>query len=330
MAKGYKIVIDTKGADRGPEMMIKGAVDALAKHESLEVLLVGDAALIACECRKLGAPMERVEILDAPDEITNYDSPAMAIFGKPESSLVKALAALSERDDLVGMINAGSTGALIAGAMRYLSGPERIRPALAAVLPAASGGFTCLVDTGATIDCTAQMLLHFAKLGSEFMRKYYSITDPRVGLLSNGAEPTKGNAVVKEAHALLAADEGINFIGNVEGNGALSGSSDVLVCDGFAGNQVLKVSEGMARRIITDIVKYSKKTGDESIMKLVGYLMGIYDFNSLGGGIILGITKPVIKAHGAANEQSVVSTAGILLNMIENKEIFDRTALEMK
>ena len=330
MEKRYKIVIDTKGSDKGPEMMISGAVKALEKYPALEILLVGDQALIKSECARLGAPDERIEILDAPDEITNYDSPAMAIFAKPESSLVKALDALSERSDLVGLINAGSTGALIAGSMRFLSGPERVRPALAAILPTSAAGFTCLVDTGATIDCNAQTLVHFAHLGRDFMSKYYGIDNPRIGLLSNGAEPTKGNAVVKETHALLKDDESVNFIGNIEGNGALSGSCDVLVCDGFAGNQVLKASEGMAKRMITDIVKYSKMSGDESIMKLVGYLMSVYDFNSLGGGIILGITKPVIKAHGAANEQSVVSTAGMLLNMLANGEIFDRNAFKMQ
>ena len=274
--------------------------------------------------------MDRVEILEAPDEITNYDSPASALFEKPESSLVKALEALSTRDDLVGLINAGSTGALIAGSMRYLSGKDRVRPALAAVLPAEKGGFTCLVDTGATIDCPASTLLHFARLGRDFMRNLYRIESPRVGLLSNGREETKGNKVVKEAHALLKDAEDINFVGNVEGNGALSGDCDVLVCDGFAGNQVLKVSEGIAKRIITDIVKYSKKTQDESLMNLVGYLMGIYDFNSLGGGIILGTVKTVIKAHGAANEKSIVNTAGMLLNLAQNKEIFDTSALEIK
>ena len=299
------------------------------KYPGLSVLLVGDAAFIAEECKAREMPPERTEILDAPDEITNYDSPAMALFEKPQSSLVKALRALAEREDLCGMINAGSTGALIAGAMRFLSGKERVRPALAAVLPAANGDFTCLVDTGATIDCPATTLLHFARLGTDFMKRFYRIENPRVGLLSNGAEPTKGNKVVKEAHLLLSEAEGINFIGNIEGTGALSGACDVLVCDGFAGNQVLKVTEGAARRIITDIVKYSKKTGDAGIMKLVGYLAGIYDFNSLGGGIILGAVKPVIKAHGAANEQSIVSTAGMLLNMLQSKEIFDKEALEI-
>ena len=330
MEKQYKIVIDTKGADKGPEMMIKGAILALEKYSELSVLLVGDAELIKSECEALGADMSRVEILDAPQEITNYDSPAAALFEKPDSSLVKALESLGERDDLVGIINAGSTGALIAGAMRYLSGKERVRPALCAVLPSEEGGFVCLVDTGATIDCPASTLLHFARLGRDFMKDLYRMDSPRIGLLSNGVEPTKGTKVVKEAHLLLDGAEDINFVGNVEGNNALSGVCDVLVCDGFAGNQVLKVTEGAARRIITEIVKYSKMTGDESLMKLVGYLMGIYDFNSLGGGIILGTSKPVIKAHGAANEQSIVSTAGILLNLATNKEIFDKTAFDIK
>ena len=162
------------------------------------------------------------------------------------------------------------------------------------------------------------------------MKELYRIESPRIGLLSNGKESSKGNKAVKEAHILLSDAEDINFVGNIEGNGALSGECDVLVCDGFAGNQVLKVSEGIARRIITDIVKFSKKTSDQSLMRVVEYLMGIYDFNSLGGGIILGTAKPVIKAHGAANENSIVNTAGILLNLAQNKEIFDKSALEIK
>ena len=323
MEKYRKIIIDTEGSDKGPEMMIRGAAEALRAHPTLSVVLVGKRALIEGECEKLGVAPERVEIIEANDVITNYDSPATAVFGKPDSTLVVALSALAERDDIDGMINAGNTGALIAGAMRFLSAPDRVRPALCAVLPGANGNFTCLVDTGATVDCTPAMLHHFARLGSDFMKKYYAIDEPKVALLSNGAESTKGNKAVKEAYPLLEADGDISFIGNFEGTRALSGECDVLVADGFAGNQVLKVSEGIARRIITDIVKYSKKNGEENIMKLVGYLMGIYDFNSLGGGILLGIRKPVIKAHGAANEQSIVSTSGILLNMLENKSVFD-------
>ncbi len=323
MEKLYKIAIDTKGSDKGQEMMVRGALLALDRHPSLGVCLVGDAEVIEGVTSTRPDLRDRIETVDAKEEITNYDSPATALFEKPDSSLVKALTLVSTRDDLTGLINAGSTGALLAGTMRFLSGKERVRPALAAVLPCEDSSFTCLVDTGATVDCGASTLLHFARLGTDFMRRLYRLDSPRVGLLSNGAEPTKGNKVVKEAHVLLREAEDINFVGNIEGTGALSGSSDVLVCDGFAGNQVLKVSEGIARRIITDIVKYSKATGDAGLMKLVSHLMGIYDFNSLGGGIILGAEKPVIKAHGAANEQSIVNTAGMLLNIAENREIFE-------
>lgn len=325
--KRYKIAIDTKGCDKGPKTIIKGASIALAENNELDVLLVGDKDEIESECALLNMDMSRVEILDAPDIITNYDNPSVAIFAKPNSSLVKALDEASRRDDIVGLLNAGSTGALIAGAMRFLSGKNRVRPALSAVLPSEDGGFTCLVDTGATIDCNAAMLHHFAKIGSDFMRKMYAIENPRVGLLSNGAEKTKGNSVVKEAHQLLENDNELNFIGNLEGNNALSGKCDVLVCDGFAGNQVLKVTEGTAKRIITDIVKYAKRTGKMELMEIVQHLMATYDIASLGGGIILGIEKPVIKAHGACDEKAIVSTTKMLLNMAQNKEVFDKNKM---
>lgn len=319
----FKIVIDTKGSDKGAPTIIKGAVMALEKFDNLEVLLVGDQDIIVAECQALNAPMDRVEILDAPDVVTNYDSPVTALFEKPNSSLVKGMDAISKRDDLVGFVCAGSTGALIACATRYLSGKDRTRPALAAVLPSISGGFTCVVDTGATVDCDANMLLHFAKIGSDFMKKMYGIESPRIGLLSNGAEETKGNKVVKEAHQLIKNEESLNFVGNIEGSNALSGDCDVLVCDGFAGNQVLKVTEGTAKRIIMDVVKYAKMTGNSEFMKLVGHLMSMYDIGSLGGGNVLGVTKPVVKAHGSCDEKTIVSTAKMILNMVQNKQVFD-------
>ena len=319
-----KIVIDTKGGDKGPSVMIKGAKLALEKFEKLEVLLVGDEAIIASECASLEMPMDRVEILDAPLEITNYDSPADAIFNKTEASMLRGLKALSEREDLFGLITTGNTGVLITGAMRYLSGKNRVRPALSAVLPAENGGFTCLVDTGATIDCTPAMLHHFARLGRDFMKNAYGIEDPKIGLLSNGSESSKGNKLVKETYPLLEGDETLNFVGNIEGNRALSGECDVLVCDGFAGNQVLKVTEGTATRIITDVMKYAHRQGSEEIKKLAFHLMSIYDIGSLGGGNILGIEKPVIKARGNAGETAVVSISEMLINMSENKAIFDK------
>lgn len=318
-----KIIVDTKGADKGANELIKGGVLALEKHQDLQILFVGDSEYILNECQNLNAPMQRIEVLNAPEEITNYDNPALALFNKTQSSMIKGLCALGEREDLCGMITAGNTGVLISATVRFLPSKNRVRPVLSAVLPAQNGAFTCLVDTGATIDCNAEMLLHFARLGSAFMKNTYKIQNPKVGLLSNGAEPTKGNKVVKEAHLLLKDASDINFIGNIEGNNALSGDCDVLVCDGFAGNQVLKVTEGTATRIITDVVKYAKRTQSKEIMGLVGHLMGIYDISSLGGGIILGPEKPIIKIRGSAGGDAIVNTSRMILNIAENKEIFD-------
>ena len=325
MKELVKIVIDTKGGDKGAEAMLKGAAMALEKFPQLGVVLAGDREKIETFCREGNLPAERVEILDAPGEVTNYDHPADAIFHKQDASMFRALEALARREDLVGMLSCGNTGILLTAAMRTLSGPTRVRPAMAAVLPAEKGGFTCLVDTGATVDCNAAMLVHFAHLGAKLMHEMYGIPAPRIGLLSNGAEPTKGNALVKETHGLLTADGTLNFVGNIEGSNALSGDCDVLVCDGFAGNQVLKVTEGTARRIITDVMKYAHKTGSAEIRALGGHLMGLYDIGSLGGGIILGVEKPVIKARGSADEKAVVSVAEMLLNMASNKAMYDES-----
>ena len=319
-----KILIDTKGADKGAEIMINGAVAALEKFEELSVVLVGDEEAIKRHIEATGVDKTRLEIVNAEGEITNFDNPAEALFTKNDSSMLRGLYILGQRDDIFGMISAGNTGVLLTGAMRYVSGEKRVRPSLAAVLPSADGGFTCLVDTGATIDCTPDMLHHFARLGSDFMKNTYAIESPRVGLLSNGHESSKGNKLVKETYPLLAADESLSFVGNVEGNTALSGICDVLVCDGFAGNQVLKVTEGTATRIITDVMKYAHKTGSDEIKKLAAHLMKIYDISSLGGGVILGIGKPVIKARGNANESSVVNISEMLLNMAHNKAVFDK------
>jgi len=320
----YKILIDTRGGDRGVQAMIKGAALALEKFDNLCVVLVGDEAVVKELCENNALPMERVEIIGADGEITNYDNPAEALYQKTESSMLKGLRTLAQRDDIFGMISAGNTGVLLTGAMRYVSLKERVRPALAAVLPSSDGSFTCLVDTGATIDCTPQMLHHFAKLGTDFMRVTYGIESPRVGLLSNGSESSKGNKLVKETFPILSEDENLNFVGNVEGNTALSGVCDVLVCDGFAGNQVLKVTEGTATRIITDVMKYAHRKNSDEIKKLGAHLMSIYDIGSLGGGVILGAAKPIIKTRGNAGESAIVNTSEMLLNMAQNKSLFDK------
>ena len=189
-----KIVIDTKGADKGVDTIIKGVSMALEKFPDVSYLLIGDEKYIKTACENLALPMERMEILDTPEEITNYDNPSEAIFTKRNSSLIKSLEELSKREDLFGFLTAGNTGALLVGAMRYLPRETRVRPALAALLPTQSGGFTCVVDTGATVDCTPQMLHHFAHLGREFMMSVYGIENPKIGLLSTARRKARATS----------------------------------------------------------------------------------------------------------------------------------------
>lgn len=310
-----KIVIDTMGSDKGPAVLTLGACNALKQFPELFITLVGPQDIIEAKLKEENADLNRIKIINATETITNYDHPINGLFAKPNASLVLAMKEVGkDEENYIGMITAGSTGAVLMGSFRFLSIDGKTRPCLAATLPNEKGTLTCLVDAGATIDCTSGQLHEFAKLGKDLMMKLYHLENPKVGLLSNGAEPTKGNALVKETHQLLANDSDLNFVGNFEGTTALSGECDVLVADGFAGNLVLKVSEGMAKRIMHDIGRFYKKTGNPAYMELLQYLMGIYDFNSIGGGVVLGSKKIIIKAHGASDEKSIVGTSKMLVN----------------
>lgn len=313
------IIIDTLGSDNGPESILDGANLILNTYPDVELIIAGDKNLIL----KHGLDMSRVRIIDSPDTLTNFDNPLASIYEGRVVSIFKAMEELA-KGEAIGLITAGNSGAVMVGAVKYLLTHERTRPCLAAIMPNTKGGYTALVDTGASIDVGPNQLHQFAILGRDFMKKLYKIDNPRVGLLSNGSEPTKGNRVTKEAFKILEADKSINFVGNIEGNKTLSGLCDVLVCDGFAGNQVLKNSEGMAVNLITEMVKYAKKTNDEEyIMPLVGYLMKTYDFESLGAGILLGVKSPVIKCRGSSRKEAIASAASILINMSEDKNIYD-------
>ena len=314
-----EIIIDLLGSDLGPEEMLEGARLTLEAFPKVSVVLAGPRALIEAAA----LPEGRYRILEADKTVTNLDNPVEAFYRKEPVSVFKALEEARDCDDVLGVISAGNTGALFAGAIRFLLENKTVRPCIAAILPTTQGGFTCLVDTGASIDCGPAQLVEFAHRGSDFMRKLYKIDAPRVGLLSNGAEPTKGNQLVKEAHKLLAVEEGINFVGNIEGNKTLSGLCDVLVCEGFAGNQVLKNSEGMAVNLITEIVKYGKMHNVPAAKEIVGYLMSRFDFASLGAGIMLGTKKLVMKCRGSSNRTAVRNAAQILANISDNKTLYE-------
>ena len=322
------IVIDCLGADAGPEVVIKGIADGLKEVKDISYALVGPKSLIEAKLKELNADTSRVEIVDASETITNFENPMNGIMSKPNASLVKALKLVGSDEKYIGLITAGSSGAILVGSVRFLLDEKRTRPCMAAILPNALEAYTCVVDTGASIDVDSYQLHEFAKLGSDFMKKLYKIDNPKVGLLSNGAEKTKGNKLVKETYPLLEADETLNFVGNIEGNKALSGDCDVLVCDGFAGNQVLKNTEGMAKNLITDIVKYSKKNNRPEFMEVAQYLMAKYDISSLGGAFVLGARKTVVKARGNSNEKTFANLSRMLFNYHEGTSIYKNKYLK--
>lgn len=325
----YKIVIDTLGSDKGPEAVILGASLALKENPDLSVTLVGPEELINSKIKELEMDASRVKIISANETITNYENPYTGIMNKPNASLVLAMKEVGkEEENYAGMITAGSSGAILMGSFRYLSDDVKTRPCMAALLPNEAGSYTCLVDTGATIDCTSGQLHQFAHLGSKLMQKMYGIESPKVGLLSNGAEPTKGNHLVKETFPILQDDKELNFVGNIEGNMALSGECDVLVCDGFAGNQVLKNTEGMAKRLIKDIVILSKKRNKPEFMEVAQYLMKTYDISALGGGMVLGSRKLIIKARGNSDERAILNISKMLINYAKGDALLTKEQRE--
>ncbi len=316
-----KIVIDCFGADNSLEI-IKGCVLAVNEIENVTLLLSGDENKIQAELDKYSFEKERIVILPASEVITNNDEPVNAIRTKKNSSLCVGLNKVKEDEEIKAFISAGSTGALLAGTMLCLGRSYLLdRPILASLLPADNGGYVCLADCGANVDSKPNQLLSFAKYGSLFVKSYLGIENPKVALLSVGTEDKKGNAVTKEAFQLLKESD-LNFVGNIEGKTVLGGEVDVVVCDGFSGNVLLKNIEGTAKSVIgrlNGIIKKIATPNDDLtvIKKSFKELMKQLDFNSEGGAVILGVKKIIIKAHGSAESITVVNTVKQALKMLD-------------
>lgn len=315
------IIIDTLGSDQGPKAILEGVKEVLDSNPEIGFVVVGDPKLV----KEINLDQSRVKVIEAYETVTNLDNPVEAFYKKDKVSIFLALKEASENEDTLGVISSGSTGALMVGSIKYLLDDNRTRPALAAILPTIDEGkCTCVVDTGASIDVGPHQLVEFAHLGSEFMKKLYKIESPKVGLLSIGSESTKGNKLVKETYPLLEKEEGINFVGNIEGSKALGHLCDVLVCDGFAGNQVLKVTQGVASNLIREVIKYGKANNKEKEAKEIAYhLISLYDFESSGAAIMLGVKKTVLKCRGSSGAKAIVAASKILINLHDNRTYFE-------
>lgn len=304
-----KIVADIFGADHAPAETVAGAVEALRRDDKLSLVLTGDRGAIEAELKKHAYDAARIEIADAPEVITCDESPTAAIRTKKRSSLAVACDLLKTRPDIDGMVSAGSTGAVLAGAIFKVGRLKGVlRPALAPVLPTVKGSDVCLIDCGANVDCKPEYLVQFALMGVSYMRAVYGIVNPRVGLVSVGTEDEKGNELTKEVFKRLSALD-INFVGNMEARDALSGDYDVLVADGFVGNVLLKTAEGTAKMVMKLLksgimASTSAKVGSLFMKKTFRTLKDNMDYNKKGGAPLLGIEKVVVKAHGSSNAEA--------------------------
>ena len=302
-----KIIVDAMGGDNAPREIVKGALRARDELD-LDLILVGRKEEVeAC----LQGDTKRVEIVDAREVVTMEDDPSTATRRKKNSSMAVALTLLKDgKGDAV--VSAGSTGALLTGATLTVKRIRGIRrAALAPVLPAGEHG-VMLIDCGANVECTAEYLLQFAYMGSFYARKLMGCENPRVGLLNVGTEDTKGGDLQHQTFALLkeAHEAGrINFVGNVEGTGVFSGEADVVVTDGFTGNVLLKGTEGVIKYMMTALkgVFYKSTLNKLAAAVLKNDLAAMkksMDVNEVGGTAMVGISKPVVKAHGSSNEAS--------------------------
>ena len=305
-----RIILDAMGGDNAPLAPVMGAVQA-TKDFGAEITLVGrgEAILEVLRTNGIDTLPAGIEIANADDVVDMHDDPARVIRQKPNSSMVMGLKMLSDGQGDA-FISAGSTGALLTGATLLVKRVKGIRrAAMGPAMPNKAGGKTIILDCGANAECTPEFLLQFGLVGSLYAKKNLGVENPKVGLLNIGTEDTKGTPLQKEAYALLqdAADKGlINFVGNVEGRDVPLGAVDVVVCDGFAGNVLLKSIEGTAMFMGSLMSRMFKKNPLSKlaallVMKDIKAFKKLLDYREIGGTPFLGIRRPVIKAHGSSD-----------------------------
>lgn len=316
-----RIAVDAMGGDYAPVEIVKGAVIAAVKYE-IPIALVGAEGSIKQELNRCSAVSKSlIEIRHASEIVEMDEHPANAIRKKSDSSIVIA-ANMVKNNEAQAMVSAGNTGAAMAVATLKLGRIRGIdRPAICSLLPTLKGK-AVLIDAGANVDCSVENLLQFALMGNEYAARVFKIDHPRVGLLSIGEEASKGDTLTKSANAQLS-QSGLNFIGNVEGKEIFRGEVDVIVCDGFAGNIVLKVAEGIA--------EFIQKTLNEEIRRSLIYKLGAslvlpamkkaksrLDYTEYGGAPLLGINGVCIISHGRSDAKAICNAIRAAANAVEN------------
>lgn len=321
MAELVNVAVDAMGGDNAPGEVVKGAVDAVNADRRIKVFLVGQEPAVSKELDKYTFDRERLEIVHASEVIETGEPPVMAIRKKKDSSIVKCMN-MVKAGECDALVSAGSTGAVLVGGQVIVGRIRGVeRPPLAPVIPNIKG-VSLLLDCGANVDARPSQLLQFAKMGSIYMESVIGVKNPRVGLVNIGVEEEKGNALTKETYPLLQHCPDINFIGNVEARDIPMGMADVLVCEAFAGNIVLKMLEGVSSALITKI----KAGMMSSLRSKVGALLvkpalksTLKDFSTeeYGGAPLLGLNGLVVKTHGSSKAVEIKNS---ILQCIAFKE----------
>lgn len=329
MEKRITVALDAMGGDNAPVETVKGAVEAVQELD-VNIKLVGQEDIVKAELAKYVYDKERIEVVHASEVISTDEVPTMAIRRKKDSSLVVALN-LVKNGEADAIVSAGSTGALLTGALLIVGRlPGVERPALGTCLPNKKG-FSFLLDSGANVDCKAKYLEQFAKMGSVYVENVFGVKDPKVALVNIGAEKEKGNALTKETYELLEQAEGIHFTGNIEPRNIPFGEADVIVCDGFVGNTILKLSEGLAKTLVDiikeEITKGAYKLAAAMLVKPFKNVKKRFDADEVGGAPFIGLKSLVVKAHGSSNakafknavRQCVLFTEADIIGKIKDK-----------
>lgn len=325
--KNYVIAVDAMGGDNAPFEIIKGALEAIKENNNIKIILVGKEEIIWEELKKYTYDDNRIFIQNATEVIETCESPTNAIRTKKDSSIVVGLKLVKE-EKASAFVSAGSTGAFLTGATvitKRIKGIERA--ALGTLIPTENGKYVFLIDSGANMDCKASYLVQFAKMGQIYMENVLGVKNAKVGLINVGTEKEKGDILTKEAFQLLENDKNLNFIGNIEGRDVTSGLVDVIVCDGFIGNVILKLCEGVAKsfgKIVKNEIKsnliYSiggaiAKGAFENVKKR-------FDYSEIGGAPFLGLKGLAVKAHGSSNAKAIKNAINQCYQFIENDIIY--------
>ena len=304
-----KVALDAMGGDNAPTEIVKGAVDVISKRDDIKVYLIGQEDVVAKELSKYSFPKERIDIVDAPEVIEMAEPPVEAIRKKKQSSIVVGMNMVKNRE-ADAFISAGSSGAVLVGGQVIVGRIKGIqRPPLAPLIPTEKG-VSLLIDCGANVDARAEHLVQFAKMGSIYMEHVVGIKNPRVAIVNIGAEDEKGNALVKETLPMLRECDTINFVGSIEARDIPKGDVDVIVCEAFVGNVILKLYEGLSSTLIGVIKKglmstLKSKIGAALALPALKKTLKAFDATEYGGAPLLGLNGLVVKTQGSSKAKEI-------------------------